>query len=151
MFGGLCQICLQTRSFSGVGARTPASMTKRHSSDIPGQRVSEPTANDFPGTAHCYHITIWSPEQTNQSTYWGNTASAASTHSSIESLFELANRYMCVAPLAKHDIFLLDIQSTVCLLTVSRPQTSSFGLLTDHLQFEHVENGALWTTPHYCQ
>ena len=91
-----CWIPLHTRSCRGVRAWTPSSMTKRHSFNIPGQRVSELTLNDFLGasqpSALCYHVTMWPSEQTNQSTAEENTASAASANNSIHTLIVLAYR-----------------------------------------------------------
>lgn len=65
-------------------------MTKRRASNIPGQRVSELTPNDFlrssQPTALCYHVTIWPWEQTNQETAEENIASDASANNSSKNL-----------------------------------------------------------------
>lgn len=79
------QIPSHTEGFSGVGAWTPSSMTKRHSSNIPGQRVSELTLIDFlrasQPNALCCHVTMWPAEQTNQLTAEKHTARASANAS----------------------------------------------------------------------
>lgn len=81
---------------TGVRAWTPSSMTKRHSFNILGQRVSELALNDFlrasQPSALCYHVTMWPSKQTNQSTAEENMDRAASSDSHIHPLIVLAYR-----------------------------------------------------------
>lgn len=66
-------------------------MTKRRSSNIPGQIVSELALIDFHWasqlSALCCHVTMWPSEQANQVTAKKYTAGGASADSCIQTLF----------------------------------------------------------------